>query len=154
MATKKPKVHLKVLVSLADIEFIPGNEGHCPIARAMKLTDPDILVPRATDKRITFSRRSTGLRYVYQTPLGAVRFIHAVDAIVETKKIPDDYQLILTEHDLISARPRLRGNNHDTFRNAHHNAAAVKIEDGKVVVEAKLKSNPVRHRPKRFNTVA
>src|SRR5215217_3023957 len=101
---KKPKIHVEQLVSLADYTFIPGNEGHCPISTALK-TNRDILVPRVNDKKISFSRRTSGLRYIYQTPLAAARFIRAVDNMLETGEVPDPYLLILTDADLIRAYP-------------------------------------------------
>jgi hypothetical protein len=154
MATKKPKIHLTVHVSLADFEFIPGNPGHCPIAQALQEADRDILSPRVTDKKIMFSRRSTGLRYTYVTPLNAARFIRAADAILETKKVPEDITVVLTDQDLIRAEPRMRRDPVSAIRQANLREATVKVKNGKVTVEPPHPRKTYTPRPKRLNTVA
>lgn len=148
---KKPQIHLTALVSLADYEFIPGAEGHCPIANALK-SDPDILTPKVTDKKIVFSRRSTQSRYTYRTPLDAIRFIHAVDEIVETGQVPSNFTLILTDADLVRVTPRSRTTHDAGLRQARTHNDAVKVEGGKVIIEPRIPAGSQGHRPKRLNT--
>src|SRR5215207_5481740 len=127
MATKKkPTVHLRTRVSLDDMEFIPGSEGYCPIANRLK-EDPDILSPKVTDKMITFSRRSTDQRYWYQTPPTAVRFIHAVDAILETKEVPPPFTLVLTNADLIKFKDRVIGDPKASLKRANSRDSLVQV---------------------------
>lgn len=154
MARKKPKVHLSVLVSLADYEFIPGNPGHCPIAKAIQESDRDILAPLVDDKKIVFSRRSTDSRYTYTTPINAARFIRATDDILATKKIPDDITLELTDQDLIRVTPRTRRDPVAAIRQANQRNATVKVKNGKVTVEPPHPRKPYTPRPKRLNTAA
>src|SRR5215218_3561679 len=130
MATSKKNVHVSTLVSLADFEFIPGNEGHCPIAAALRINDDDILSPRVTDKKISFSRRSTGQRYDYRTPLAAARFIHAVDAILETQVVPPDFHLVLTEDDLIRVHDRGHSSPQAALQQAHQRNDLVRVQEG------------------------
>lgn len=150
--TKTPKVHFAAVVSLDDYEFIPGDVGHCPIANALKAADPDILSPRVTDKNIQFSRRSTGKRYIYQTPSSAVRFIHAVDALPETHKIPKGLNLVLTDYDLIKVRDRDQSSVAEGLRQAKTRKDAVQVRNGKVTVKPKRSTAPNRTRPNRLNT--
>jgi hypothetical protein len=151
--TRTPKVHLTTLVSLADYEFIPGNPGHCPISNALK-TDPDILSPHVTDRQITFSRRSNQTRYTYRTPIDAVRFIHAVDEMLQSKEVPPDFQLVLTDADLMRAVPRTRTNHEEALRQAHSRDDVVKVAGGKVIIEPRTPVGKGKPRGKRLNTAA
>jgi hypothetical protein len=161
--TRTPKVHLTTLVSLADYEFIPGNPGHCPISNALK-TDPDILSPHVTDRQITFSRRSNQTRYTYRTPIDAVRFIHAVDEMLQLNadgtvsrqsgEIPPDFQLVLTDADLMRAVPRMRTNHEEALRQAHSRDDVVRVAGGKVTIEPRTPVGKSKPRSKRLNTVA
>lgn len=148
-----PKIHLRAVVSLDDHEFVPGSEGYCPIANKLK-DDPDILAPRVTDKIITFSRRSTEQRYWYRTPQNAVRFIHAVDAILETKEVPTKFTLILTEADLIKVKDRTVSDAQNRVRQANTRDDVVHVQKGKIVVEPRREAEHRGRRPKRVNEEA
>lgn len=151
--TRSPKIHLTALVSLADYEFIPGNPGHCPISQALK-QDPDILSPHVTDKKIMFSRRSAESRFTYRTPIDAVRFIHAVDEVILSGQVPEDFKLILTDADLMRVVPRQRTNHEGALRQAHTRDDVVKVEGGKVIIEPKAQVQSTKPRGKRLNTAA
>ena len=146
------RVHLQMRVSLSDLAFIPGDPGFCPIAERLK-EDPDIEWARVDDQKVAFSRVSTGQRYWYRTPANAVRFIHAVDAIMQTQTAPADFTLTLTDQDLIKVKDR--GGNGQSVVSASERGDIVSVsKDGKVtVVHPQRKVEAKGHRPKREVTL-
>lgn len=88
------------VVAPITLEGFRNNENNCPIAFNVGLSDDDILRPRANEKTIRFSRRSTGLRYIFATPEEAVAFIAATDA----KETPTPFVLKLTDKELLSVK--------------------------------------------------
>src|SRR6266568_5908092 len=88
------------------VEVVAGterqNQGHCPIAEALRRSDIDILSPKANRNTISFSRRSTGLRYTYATPRNAKAFLDKFDE----PGYPEPFWLSLSDKDLIATRER------------------------------------------------
>jgi hypothetical protein len=148
----RPQIHVKARVSSDEYGFVPGSPGYCPIANCLKAADPDIISPKVTDKTIIFSRRSTDQRYWYKTPPNAVRYIHAVDAIVKTKQKPDDFDLVLTDLDLIKVKNRLRADTADRVHQANYRDDVVTVVGGKVVVNPKQEAAHRGRQPNRVNS--
>jgi len=94
-------VLLRVKVE-TDVYTEPENRFHCAIAHAIRRGDRDTVWVMVDRNRIKFSRRSTGQRYIFQTPVKAQRFIDALDNDEDVKP----FILLLRDDDLLSADQR------------------------------------------------
>lgn len=101
---------LKVLITIDDFG-VPGNRFHCAIANALALADTDVLRPKVDENTIRYSRRSTGMTYIYVTPQRAADFIREFDRKVKHPKAQvrvealKPFYLNLTEKNLMEVRP-------------------------------------------------
>jgi len=75
----------------------PRSPGHCPIAHALKESDPDIVRVRVKLDTISFAYTSNRTRYVFQTPQPAMQFIIDVDG----GRPAQSFMLTLREDDLM-----------------------------------------------------
>lgn len=100
---------LRVRVTIDEFA-IPGNRGHCAIANALKVADPDILNPRADENVITYRRRSNGTSYIHMTPRRAAEFIREFDRKIKdpsahvNPKLLAPFFLNLSEQTLMETR--------------------------------------------------
>lgn len=78
------------------------HKGRCPITNSLAIAG--YLAPRTEDTWTAFSDRKTDTRYKFRLSNKAQKFIKAWD----TGKKPKGFTLILTQADLISAKPRGR----------------------------------------------
>lgn len=97
--------HAKVQVT-DDGLGVPGSKSHCAIANALMLSDSDIVYAKADKQFIRFSRRSTGLRYVFATPARAAKFINKFDDPDRVGPVHDEFTLRLTDDNLVGTAPR------------------------------------------------
>jgi hypothetical protein len=97
----------EVKIRIQSLDFSePQNRNRCPIANALKLSDPDIQHPRVEARYIWLSRLSTDKRYKYTTPRKAVEFIRKIDTNGNTTISP--FTLSLSDQNLVWVKPRRR----------------------------------------------
>jgi hypothetical protein len=129
-------LYLKVQVSIDPADEI-GNRLRCPIANSIVVGDRDVMHASATSEEIRFSRRSDGMRYVFETPPEGKDFIDALDRLADEDEIdeedwPEPFTLRLRHSDVISITKRRPGTTH-----ARTNRPAVTKTVGSVMTGSK-----------------
>lgn len=84
---------------------VKRTTGNCPLANALrKLYGGDLLSPNIAKGQISFSLRSTGLRYTYKAPKKVVDWINKLDR----DESPRPTKIALPIDSLITIAPRTR----------------------------------------------
>ena len=78
---------------------IPRSQSHCPIAHAIKRWNPELSWIMVKNNTISFTHLGERMRWVYQTPPEAMRFIHDIDH----GKYDRGFFLVLHVEELIKA---------------------------------------------------
>lgn len=74
------KLKFRVTKKVIDLA-LQQDRGNCPVALTLRLDDSgDFGWVRVDSETLSFTSRSTELRYTYKTPLAVKRFIEAFDA--------------------------------------------------------------------------